>query len=276
MATIRRLPIVLIVGSDDHLKLNLAVLWRDEFAAQAKSWALLVNTEHSAKDATHIPACLCCTGKPTLFTKLTQLLRSQRQNPAFEGIILVANSKADILVTLDQLGQPLLQSLLWVSNVVYCVQDGQRFEPELALNSDMVIGKAPSAAMDTSSGIRQASHFSRQHFVDFFDCSALKNLAQIGSFSEQFSRESLFRWPVDKLFNRTQLETIFNNQARALGPFDAVFRTQREWYRWTYEEQTLSKTVASFRRESYLSLVHAQEPQLLLPLLDSISAQIMG
>jgi hypothetical protein len=269
------LPIILIVGPDDSVKVNLALRWREEFSIQGKSWALAVNSDYAVENATQIPACLCCTGKATLLSKLTQLLRRQRQNPTFEGIILVANAGADVLVTLEQLGQPLLQGLVFVSQVVYYVQQERRFQAEVALNSDLVIGASFEKGLNPAVNGEHAEHFERRHFYNPPDCSNLRITSLSLTSNENPHTGTLFRWPVDAVFNRSNLETIFDNQGSMYGMFDAVFRTKREWYRWNYSEQRLIKAVALFRRESYLSFPQKPRHLEVAPLIRSIDAQIL-
>jgi hypothetical protein len=241
----KRTPVFIITsGSDvsELAKFELATKWQAEQAQLGKRFALLFNGLESnlgsaSLGTVFINACLCCAGKVTLLTRLTQLLRAERQTqgvkgPELCGIFIVLANSADVALTVDHLQQPLLEPLIEVQQIFH-------------------IGTLSAAAR--AMGAAQAMPLFSDRQVD---------TPRLGSICLG-PPDWVYRWENRIVFDRSRLVTTFelyldqfqHNEATQI---DAIFRTERSWYHWTINGPDLELVVTNFRLHSYLKVTSAQ------------------
>jgi hypothetical protein len=183
--------------------------------------------------------------------QLTRLLRAQRRENQYQGILVVAGAQTKSAALIDQLRQPLLVELVYVSTVVhvgpkilaahvddisaadivYCSHEQQA---ELRLALPLWLADLPSGEDRVfTSQIEQANDL------------VLPKSATINKVI----------WPAEKTFDRQKLQNLFDKAVKDGLCFDAVFRTQRAWYRWRVLNNTqhLAPILEmAYRRQSYL------------------------
>jgi hypothetical protein len=246
----KRIPVFIITsGSDvsEMAKFELATKWQAEQAQHGKRFALIVNTAGKTEigvdsepyGTVFIGACLCCTGKVTLLTRLTQLLRTHRvrlsqgaSESRLSGIFIVLASAADVALTVDHLQQPLLEPLIEVQQIFH--------------------QGALSTAARAMGAVEPLPLFSDH---------------QIGSrvWGEVLLGPPTwdYRWESRIVFDRSRLVTTFGpyldqfprNEATQI---DAVFRTERCWYQWKVDGTKRELAITNFRLHSYLKITSAE------------------
>ena len=244
----KRIPVFIITsGSDvsETTKCERVVQWQAEQASLGKRFALIFNTSNRSEinlgsaplGTVYIDACLCCAGKVTLLTRLTQLLRVERQTQGVKGselsgIFIVLASSADAALTVDHLQQPLLEPLLEVQQIFH-------------------IG-APSAAARAVGAVQALPFFSDHQ----------QGPPPLGSI--RLGPPSwTYRWENKIVFDRSRLASTFgsyrdqfmHNEATRI---DAVFRTERCWYQWKVDGPKLELATTNFRLHSYLNITSTE------------------
>jgi hypothetical protein len=264
-----RLPIIVLTGPADELKAQLAhlilkfsALHSSALSSSALAYAVVSESAISASIAKSNPSaksletfsvdgCLCCIGAVTLMAQVTRLLRAQRRENQYQGILVIAGAQTKCAALIDQLRQPLLAELVYVSTVVhvgskilqadadeisaadivYCSQEQQA---ELRLISPLWLADLPGGEDRVfTSQIEQAHDL-------VLPKSAIVNKVI---------------WPAEKSFDRQKLQSLFDEAVKDGLCFDAVFHTQRAWYRWRVLNitQHLAPILeTAYRRQSYL------------------------
>jgi hypothetical protein len=241
----KRIPVFIITsGSDvsETTKCERVVQWQAEQAQRGQRFALIVNGSESNPGfaplgTVYINACLCCAGKVTLLTRLTQLLRTEHQTQGVKGselsgIFIVLASSADVALTVDHLQQPLLEPLIEVKQIFH-------------------IGTLSAAAR--AMGAAQAMPLFSDHQVDTLRLGSICLGPPIW----------VYRWENRIVFDRSRLVKTFelyldqfpHNEATQI---DAVFRTERSWYHWTIEGPDLELVATNFRLHSYLKITSTE------------------
>jgi hypothetical protein len=264
-----RLPIIVLTGPADELKAQLAnlilkssALHPSALSSSALSYAVvsesaisasIAKSNQSAKslETFSVDGCLCCIGAVTLMAQLTRLLRAQRRENQYQGILVVAGAHTKCAVLIDQLRQPLLAELVYVntvvhvclkilqvdadeisaSDIVYCSQEQQ---DELRLTPALWLADLPGGEDRVFT-----SHIDQAHDLVLPKSATINKVI----------------WPAEKTFDRQKLQNFFDKAVKDGLCFDAVFRTQRAWYRWRVLNNTqhLAPILeTAYRRQSYL------------------------
>jgi hypothetical protein len=250
----KRIPVFIITsGSDvsEMAKFELATKWQAEQAQHDKRFALIVNkagktetgVDSSLSDTVYIGACLCCTGKVTLLTRLTQLLRSNRarlsqgaNESRLSGIFIVLASSADVALTVDHLQQPLLEPLIDVQQIFH-------------------VGTLSVAA--SALGAVKAMPLFADHQIG----SRVLGSVLLGPPTWDY------RWESRIVFDRSRLATTFQSYTddhtnshplNRVTRIDAIFRTERSWYHWKIDGPDLKLAETNFRLHSYLTITSAE------------------
>jgi hypothetical protein len=241
----KRIPVFIVTGEGDATEsatFDQVTQWQAEQARRGLRFAIIFNahpsTSATSVDTTFISACLCCIGKVTLLTSLTQLLRQNRllsqalPSERLAGIFVVLASSADIALTIDHLQQPLLEDLIEIQQILHIGRSFERHKEAGGIEAKAVF-----------SGDKQ-----------FLPPMGLSLLG---------SSDWVYRWSSRKIFSRTSVNTIFlsymdslSPQEAALAKLDSIFRTERCWYRWRVKEEDgrLVQTETNFRLYSYSHL----------------------
>lgn len=254
-----RLPILILTGPAEDLKVRLA---NSLVQSSASSYAVIAESAMSAmiveqEQAVQRPrrfnvdGCLCCVGAVTLMAQLTRLLRAQRRENNHRGILLVAGAQTKSAVLLDQLRQPLLADLVKVSTVVYVCSR------VLEIQADDIVAADVLYAGEQQNGVKPLD--STHWLADLpgnEDRVLMSDFAQLpGLVLPVRDARNKMVWPAERVFDRQKLQRLFEQAAKDGLYFDAVFRTQRAWYRWRKQcnAQRLAPTLeTAYRRQSYL------------------------
>jgi hypothetical protein len=255
----RRLPIIVLTGPVDDLKARLANFLLN---TSASSYALVSETamsdliasvDQSPKDLERftVDGCLCCIGAVTLMAQITRFLRSQRRENKYQGLLLVAGTQTKSAVLIDQLRQPVLADLVEVSAVVYAASELLLTQAEEVTVADIVFlnqKHLPSLQALSAGWLYELPGSQERVFTTdvgrFHDLTKLKGSVRYEAI-----------WPAEKTFDRRNLQNLLAQAAKDGLCFDAVFRTQRAWYRWRVLSATkhLSPMLeTTYRRQSYL------------------------
>jgi hypothetical protein len=234
-----RLPIVLILGPDESAKHQLASEWIKGFSQNAQHWQYLSNSDKhfdlnvSSQAMVRLQACFCCSGRVALASTVVQLLREQRRHPkALDGILMTVSPAADVALVLEHFLQPLLVQLVTVVKVVRCALDQLQDCPntDVTLNPQALKFGEDLAFLATNSIVDQPTwmpaHFQGAHL-----------------------------WPPEVIFDRACAITLFDSLAGMLWKFEAVLRTDREWYGFNFDGGCLETQVSPLRRGSYLKII---------------------
>jgi hypothetical protein len=249
-----RVPVFIITSgsnASERIKFELATQWQAEQAQHGKRFALIINTagktairvDSEPSDTVYIGACLCCTGKVTLLTRLTQLLRSNRvrlsqgsHQTRLSGIFIVLASSAEVALTIDHLQQPLLEPLIEVQQIFH-------------------IGTLSAAA--SAMGAVKALPLFSDHQIG----TRVLGSVLLGPPTWDY------RWESRIVFDRSRLTATFQsytnnyplNQPLEHAPrIDAIFRTERSWYHWIIDGPDLELATTNFRLHSYLNITSAE------------------
>jgi hypothetical protein len=255
----RRLPIIVLTGPVDDLKVQLANFL---LKTSASSYALVSETAISASIAVRdrspgnserftVDGCLCCIGAVTLMAQITRLLRAQRRENNYQGLLLIAGAQTKSAVLMDQLRQPVLADLVEVSTVVYTASELLVTQAEEIAAADIVFlneNPMPTSEVISDRWLHELPGSQERVFTtdvaNFHDFASLKSSTRYEAI-----------WPAEKIFDRQKLQRLFNQATEDNLSFDAVFRTQRAWYRWRVLDDTkhLSPMLeTTYRRQSYL------------------------
>jgi hypothetical protein len=255
----RRLPVIVLTGPADDLKVQLA---NDVLKALAFSYAVVSEsvigaliTQSNQSDqgvkTLNVDGCLCCIGAVTLMAQLTRLLRAQRRDNQYPGILLVAGAQTKSAVLIDQLRQPLLAELVEVSTVVYACSKVLAAQADDIAASDVVYCNQKQTAelpFTPATWLADLAGSDERVFI--------RDVAQLQVFAPP-TKTTMNKvvWPAEESFDRQKLQSLFEQAVKTGLHFDAVFRTQRAWYRWarlnnTKLEATMLET--TYRRQSYL------------------------
>jgi hypothetical protein len=255
----RRLPIIVITGPVDDLKVQLA---NSLLKTSASSYAVLSESSMSASIAgtNHSPqgvekfnvdGCLCCIGAVTLMAQLTRLLRAQRRESKYQGILLVAGVQTKSAVLIDHLRQPLLSELIEVSTVVYtCIGILKAQTEEIVVADVLYFSQEQEADFLATQSSWLADLPGSEDRVLASDVAQLKDFGLVKS-----TAMHKVVWPAEKTFDRQKLQNLFNQAAKDGLRFDAVFHTQRAWYRWRVlsdAEHLAPMLETTYRRQCYL------------------------
>jgi hypothetical protein len=229
----------LILGPDESANHQLASEWIKGLGRSAEHWQYISNSNKhfdlntSSQAMVRLQACFCCSGKVALASTVVQLLREQRRHPkALDGILMTVSPAADVALVLEHFLQPLLVQLVTVAKVVRCAGDqlqdcsnidvtlnpqALKFEEDLAFLATNPVAVQPTWTL---------AHFQGAHL-----------------------------WPPEVIFDRARAITLFNGLTGTPWKFEAVLRTDREWYGFNVEDGCLKTQVSSLRRGSYLKIV---------------------
>jgi hypothetical protein len=255
----RRLPIIVLTGPVDDLKAQLASFLLKSSASsyavisESAIGASIAGSDQSAQGANtfNVDGCLCCIGAVTLMAQLTRLLRAQRRENKYQGILLVAGAQTKSPVLIDQLRQPLLAELMEVSTVVYTCSKVFAAHAEEVEAADIVFcSQEFQAALDLTPATWLADLPGSDDRLLVSDVAQLRDLARPPS-----TRINQFAWPAEKIFDRQKLQKLFEQAAKDGLHFDAVFHTQRAWYRWRVLNNTQHQAPileTAYRRQNYL------------------------
>jgi hypothetical protein len=187
-----------------------------------------------------------------LSTQITQLLRAERRQKNYDAVLVVAGPSTQSAKLLDHLRQALLVDLIEVQIVIYSTDTNPKKEQsaEIAAADFVVVRSEPVTDIEMQWLIELPGHQERVF------CSTLNPIDLNASLDTAPSSSQLgYRvWPPTKMFNRQALTTLLQSYAYpAQGfEFDAVFRTERAWYRWQLNTTHLQFEETTYRRQSYL------------------------
>jgi hypothetical protein len=255
----RRLPIVVLTGPAEHLKVQLANALLNTITT---SYAVISETALSAAitppdrlerklEKFTVDGCLCCVGAVTLLAQLTRLLRAQRREKTYEGLLLIAGPQSKSAALIDQLRQPLLADLVEVSTVVYAATkliEAQTEEIACADGVFLSTEQTPTPSAESAAWLDELPGNDERTVTN-----EVTQLLSFGSPSHDTGNKVV--WAAERVFDRRSLQTLFDQAAQAGLCFDAVFHTHRAWYRWkvlSREERSFSMLETTYRRQSYL------------------------
>jgi hypothetical protein len=253
-----RLPIIILAGAADDLKVRLA---NQLNGSQARSFAIVVESTLGDRIALaaggsaqpnqiSIDGCLCCVGAVTLMAKLMRLLRADRQKRMYQGLLVVAgtHTKSDTLI--DQLRQPLLANLVEVKTVIYATHDMTDAQADAIASADVIYS---SQIVDNPS-VLSARWLRELPGSDERVCApADQRLPDLTSLMSPTNCKGV--WPAEKIFSRQKAQSLLEQAAKDGVCFDAVLRTPRAWYRWKApgdEKYATLPEETTYRRHSYL------------------------
>jgi hypothetical protein len=249
-----------MTGPADDLKAQLA---NSLLKTSASSYALVsesaINASIAGTDQSpqsvekfNVDGCLCCIGAVTLMAQLTRLLRAQRRGNNYQGILLVAGAQTKSSVLIDLLRQPILAELVEVSTVVYIFPKMLESQAEDIMAADILYcGQGHVADLLAKPAAWLADLPGAENRVLASDVAQLQDLIV-----PQRTQANKAIWPAERTFDRQKLQSLFEQAAKDGLCFDAVFRTQRAWYRWRVLRNTqhLAPTLeTAYRRQSYLN-----------------------
>jgi hypothetical protein len=253
-----RLPIIVLAGAADDLNVQLAnVLLR----SYCKSYAVLSESASGVAiepadgifetpDQFLINGCLCCLGSVTLMAQLTRLLRAQRREQKYQGLLVIAGSHTRCDLLIDQLRQPLLADLVQVKSVVYAAHKISEIQSDAITSADVVYlspNENESSVLTAPWLLALPGNDDR---VFTFDIQQLRDLEKLSE-----STNSDNHWPAEKIFSRQNAHRLFEQAAMQGICFEAVLHTQRAWYHWKVlqdRKYTLLMQETTYRRNSYL------------------------
>jgi hypothetical protein len=256
----RRLPIIVVTGPADDLKVQLA---NSLLKTSATSYALVSESAIGASisgsgqspqsaEKFNVDGCLCCIGAVTLMAQLTRLLRAQRRGNNYQGILLVAGAQTKSSALIDLLRQPILAGLVEVSTVVYICPKILESQAEDIMAADVVYCSQEHVAdLLAKPAPWLADLPGAEDRVLASDIAQLQDLILL-----QRAQANKAIWPAERTFDRQKLQNLFDQAAKDGLCFDAVFRTQRAWYRWRVLRNTqhLAPILeTAYRRQSYLN-----------------------
>ncbi len=256
----RRLPIIVVTGPADDLKAQVAT---SLLKTSSSSYALVSESTIGASiDGADQPpqsvkkfgvdGCLCCIGAVTLMAQLTRLLRAQRRENSYQGILLVAGAQTKSSVLIDLLRQPILAELVEVKAVVYICPEMLESQAENIMVADVLYcGQGYMVDLLAKPAAWLADLPGSEDRVLASDIAQLQDLTML-----QRPQANKAVWPAERTFDRQRLQNLFDQAAKVGLCFDAVFRTQRAWYQWRLLKNTqhLAPTLeTAYRRHSYLN-----------------------
>jgi hypothetical protein len=260
--TFSRLPIIVLAGPADDLKLRLS---NHLMESNARSYAIVAESALGDRIAravgdsaqpNHKPnqisidGCLCCVGAVTLMAKLMRLLRADRQKKMHQGLLVVAGTQTKLDALIDQLRQPLLANLVEVKTVIYATHEMTEAQADAIASADIVyssqIVENPSVLsapwlLELPGSDKRVCTLANQHLPDLFSLMNSTNCKGV--------------WPAEKVFSRQKAHSLFEQAAKDGVCFDAVLHTPRAWYRWKTPSDEKYATLpqeTTYRRHSYL------------------------
>jgi hypothetical protein len=256
-----RLPITVLTGPVDDLKVQLA-----HFLIKTSTSTYVVVSDEATSaliapeglEKFNVDGCLCCIGAVTLMAQLTRLLRTQRREKKYQNILLVAGAQTKSAALLDLLRQPLLADLVVVSSVIFACSKILMNQAEDIVAADVVyygsqlISDEPSTPATWLTDLPGSDD---RVFVS--DMALLKD----GPLAVN-NTEDRTVWPAEMTFDRQNLQNLFDQAAKDGLRFDAVFHTQRAWYRWRVignAQPVAPLQETTYRRHSYLHWHSSQE-----------------
>jgi hypothetical protein len=255
----RRLPILVMTGPAADLKAQLANFVLKSLAvsyavvSESAIGASIAGSDQPAQNVKTftVDGCLCCIGAVTLMAQLTRLLRAQRRENKYQGILLVAGAQTNSAVLIDLLRQPLLAELVEVSTVIYICSKVLLADAEEVACADVVFfGQKCPADLRLTPEMWFTELPGSEDRVFTSDIAHLQDLAVPKS-----TTINKVVWPAENVFDRQKLQNIFDQAVKDGLHFDAVFRTQRAWYRWALLNNTRPNAPmleTAYRRQSYL------------------------
>lgn len=244
---VSKLPVIVLTGGDPRTKNDVLKAW---FEYTNGTWAVLSSSDAIAAQSSEmrfaLGGCACCTGKLTLMTTLTKVLREFRRPNIrpIEGVVIELPAGGDTATMVDQLAQPLLENLIDVRLVMHVLpiehgtetsaQDASLETAWLVLSQDLPLPVGLSVKVST--------------------CSKTI-LISTDSFAAQVAQHQNLRYEAclgrriyesNFIFNRSALYKLIaeNSGFRASS---GVFRTERDWYRCDNGQWAITR----FRRYSY-------------------------
>jgi hypothetical protein len=198
-----------------------------------------------------VDGCLCCLGAVTLMAQLTRLLRAQRREKTYQGLLLIAGAQSKSATLIDHLRQPVLADLVEVSTVVYASTTLIDAQTEEIACADVVFlsgEQTPTLSAVSSAWLEELPGSDERKVTN-----EVTQLLSFGPSSCETGNKVV--WAAERVFDRQRLQPLFNQAAQAGLCFDAVFRTSRAWYRWkalSREEGSFTMLETTYRRQSYL------------------------
>jgi hypothetical protein len=244
-----RLPIIVFIGPSSPLKVQLAGkiatdLLPLRYAVFSDPGTDLFGPTFS--DRIELAGCMCCIGAMTLMAQLTTLLRRERRENKYAGLLLIAGAKADAAQLIDQLRQPLLIDLVEVINVIYVTQT-------LIEEQSLVITSADTIFTSTNRLVSKSESRWLSRLAGSDERRIVSDRLGLTRRAEALLPSDFKRtWPAETCFDRQQLSAFFHRHEALSIAFDGVFHTQRAWYRWHGINATMEET--GYRRQSYFQV----------------------
>jgi hypothetical protein len=263
----KRLPFIVLTGPTDSLKFELARTIRS--ADDTRRFLVLTDvlgvlgvsdlSDHQAnyqaqsdsENSLRIAGCLCCTGAVTLLTKVIQLLRAERRQKNYDAVLVVAGPSTEGAKLLDHLRQALLAELIEVQNVIYISSTSPKIEQSAEITvADFVVTPDQPHTDEEMQWVHELPGHQERVFRSTLDFSA-HFTALVNAPNHSTLRYRV--WPPTKVFNRQAITTLTEKYVAQGLAFDAVFRTERAWYRWQLKATHVHCEETTYRRQSYVS-----------------------
>jgi hypothetical protein len=253
-----RLPIIILAGPADDLKVQLA---KHLIGFHARSFAIVAESALGDRIALavwgsaqpnqiSIDGCLCCVGAVTLMAKLMRLLRADRQKRMHQGLLVVAGTQTKSDAFIDQLRQPLLANLVEVKTVIYATHEMTEAQADAIACADVVYSSqiVDNPSVLSARWLRELPGSDERVYT-----LANQRLPDLFSLMNPINCKGV--WPAEKIFLRQKAQSLLEQAAKDGICFDAVLRTPRAWYRWRVSGDEKYATLpqeTTYRRHSYL------------------------
>jgi len=245
-------PLTLLCAGDPARALALGLRWAAR-RPPGERWALLIDDpaapcpvpvqNDEALRIVHLASgCICCSGAIALRTALTRVLR----DGPWQRLLLLPSASARVDWLIDALRASLAASWLEIDSIVTLRLAGTKAPPGALDASPLVVDARPgpgTAQRCMTPALAAGPAGVRLHVEE--DSPAAEWAAISASLSLAHGRQSVpdahpglsggvswLRWPATLVFDRRRLFAAL--QSRELPRIElALFRTAREWYRWS-------------------------------------------
>ncbi len=240
-------PLTLLCAADPARALALALRWAAG-RPPGERWALLIDdpaaphpepvqNDEALRLVRLASGCVCCSGAIALRTALTRVLR---EGP-WQRLLLLPSATARVDLLVDALRASLAASWLDIDSIVTLQLPGLAAPPGALDASPLVVDARPdpvAAPLRAAGPAGVRLHVAEDSLAaEWGAVSASLGLAHGTSSTPvahpgQSGRMSWLRWPGALVFDRRRLFAALQSIEHPRIEL-ALFRTAREWYRWS-------------------------------------------
>jgi hypothetical protein len=199
------------------------------FEGEVPSWLVEHCHHHQINIQAVHAGCLCCLGGPVLKTELIRAVR--KYQPL--NVLIVTGTQATLSAVTDALQTPMVETAFHLIQLFWLTAFEQ---------------------IDPS---ETKTKLSKREFDNLASCSTVvlvnRSLRQMGGHSkasEFVDNEVLATWPSEIRFNRQHVLDLLNKTDWPSG-LDFVFRSQRDWYRFSRSNPVENAQCTTLRQSNW-------------------------